>query len=236
MLYQTGVCWQLLMTEKGETAAGQWLSAVCFKVCSRAGWLGRGEAAVLCFQAPCSHPLLCKQVIPGCRDHLHLSLPLHRSFQTSGVVHLVFSIVKFKARFLPLDALFCSQSPSPGRSVSQVRELRSTFPPHSTMQTFSTSRGTAWNCSESTAATPTPAVGSISSFILSHTNRVARCWDRTAAVIPAATTCSSRATGGTACASGSAALWGGRAEFPPAPSSWKECWCLHSCCGVQGLP
>lgn len=55
LLYQTGVCWRLLMTQKGETAAGQWLSAACFKVCSRAGWLGRGEAAVLCFQAPCSH-------------------------------------------------------------------------------------------------------------------------------------------------------------------------------------
>lgn len=86
------------MTEKGETAAGQWLGAVCFKVYSRAGWLGRGEAAVLCFQAPCSHPLLWNQVILGCRDHLHLSLPLHRSFQTSGFVHLVFSIVQIQSQ------------------------------------------------------------------------------------------------------------------------------------------
>lgn len=79
-----------MMTQKGETAFGQWLSAACFKVCSRAGWLGRGEAAVLCFQAPGSHPLLCNQVILGCRDHLHVSLPLHRSFQISVVVHLDF--------------------------------------------------------------------------------------------------------------------------------------------------
>lgn len=124
--------------------------------------------------------------------------PSTKRFQTFGAVLSVFSstqtrLYKPRARFSSLEALLRSHSAVPGRSVSQVRELRSTFPPHSTMQTCSRSRGNAWNRSESTAATPTPAVGSISSFILSHTSRVARCRDRAAAVIPAARTGCSRA-------------------------------------------